>query len=262
VLPWLAAEAHDLFNAYQRAHGTRVEKVMEGMIGTGFVASFIGMQAGRATFVGLYAITGGRRVPLDDYWQLPENQQLKDRGMGGWTGDGRPTIMWFDLERSDFYSRWSGRLIIDWPPPERSWWRRSHKNDMAVAAILEANAFVAQMPRWDDISLSWDELRDLPREWKAALEQWRGVYFLFDTSDGKGYVGSACGATNILGRWLSYAATGHGGNRLLINRDPRHFRFAILQRVSPDMPAEEVIALETSWKQRLQTRVPFGLNDN
>jgi hypothetical protein len=35
-----------------------------------------------------------------------------------------------------------------------------------------------------------------------------------------------------------------------------------LQRVSPDMPADDVIRLEASWKLRLHTRSPFGLNSN
>jgi hypothetical protein len=70
------------------------------------------------------------------------------------------------------------------------------------------------------------------------------------------------GDTNLLGRWKNYAARGHGGNRLLRQRDPRNFRFTILQRVSPDMDADDVIRLEANWKERLHTRQPFGLNDN
>jgi hypothetical protein len=38
--------------------------------------------------------------------------------------------------------------------------------------------------------------------------------------------------------------------------------FTILQRVSPDMEAEDVIQLEATWKKRLHTRPPHGLNDN
>ena len=99
-----------------------------------------------------------------------------------------------------------------------------------------------------------------------------GIYYIFDTSDGKGYVGSAYGDStlsghyigtgNLLGRWLNYAALGHGGNSLLRKRDPRHFRFTILELVSPNMEASAVIRLETTWKERLHTRPPYGLNDN
>ena len=100
----------------------------------------------------------------------------------------------------------------------------------------------------------------LPTRWRAVLSQWRGIYLIFDQSDGKGYVGY--GTDNILGRWLTYAASGHGGNRLLRQRDPRHFRFTIIQRVSPDMDPDEIILLEGTWKERLHTRAPCGLNEN
>ena len=118
------------------------------------------------------------------------------------------------------------------------------------------------MPEWDEIKVSWKELSFLPTRWKSALSQWRGIYFIFDSSDGKGYVGSAYGENNLLGRWLNYAASGHGGNHLLRQRDPHTFKFTILQRVSPDMDATAVIQLESSWKRRLHTSAPFGLNDN
>jgi len=90
----------------------------------------------------------------------------------------------------------------------------------------------------------------------------RGIYYIFDTSAEKGYVGSAYGADNLLGRWQNYATSGHGGNRLLKQRDPHQFRFTILELVAPNMEADEVIRLESTWKERLHTRQPHGLNDN
>ena len=102
----------------------------------------------------------------------------------------------------------------------------------------------------------------LPRSWKMAMMQWRGIYYIFDALDGKGYVGSAYGESNLLGRWENYGATGHGGNKLLRDRNPESFSFSILERVSPDMNASDVVALENSWKERLHTRAPHGLNDN
>jgi len=118
------------------------------------------------------------------------------------------------------------------------------------------------MPPWDEISLSWSDIAVLPSRWKAALSQWRGVYLIFDKSDGKSYVGSAYGANNVLGRWINYATSGHGGNRLLKSREPQNFQFTILQRVSPDMEPGDVVRLEGTWKERLHTRQPSGLNEN
>jgi hypothetical protein len=94
------------------------------------------------------------------------------------------------------------------------------------------------------------------------LSEWKGIYYIFDRSDGKGYVGSAYGKTNLAGRWQEYADTGHCENRLLRERDHTKFRFSILQRLSPDADNEEVIEQESKWKIRLHTRAPSGLNDN
>jgi hypothetical protein len=262
VLPWLAAEKPDVFNAYQQTQGEKLERVMAGMTGSGYVASFIGHAPGKALFVGLYAIGTSKPLTPKQYWEVPAYTEMKSFGMRGFTGEKRSSVLWFDLAPADVFASWKGKLVVGWPPPERSWWRRAHRNDMPVLSILEESAFDAAIPEWDDINLSWEELGVLPSRWKSALSQWRGIYYVFDSSDGKGYIGSAYGEANLLGRWLSYAARGHGGNKLLRQRDPRCFRFSILQRVSPDMTAGEIVRLESSWKVRLHTREPFGLNDN
>ncbi len=64
-----------------------------------------------------------------------------------------------------------------------------------------------------------------------------------------------------MGRWDDYGSTGHGGNRILKSRNPDHFQFSILQRVSPDLEQHEVVRLESKWKDRLHTRM-YGMNQN
>jgi hypothetical protein len=262
VLPRLAAEEPDVFNAYQQTQSEKLERVMAGMSGTGYLASFIGNEPGKAVFVALYSIGVSRPLTCDEYWQVPAYADMREKyGLRG-PEDSRSSVLWFDLEPTEFHAAWKGKLIVEWPPPERSWWRRAHRNRMLVFSILEDSKLDPPMPDWREIELEWEELGVLSARWKSKLAEWRGVYFIFDTSDGKGYVGSAYGVDNLLGRWLGYAASGHGGNSLLRARSPRDFRFTILQRVSPDEDAESVIRLETTWKKRLHTRSPFGLNDN
>jgi hypothetical protein len=166
------------------------------------------------------------------------------------------------LEPTEFYSSWKGRLVVGWPGPERSWWRRAHKNKFPILAIREESGFNEAMPAWNGLNLTWEELHILPIRWRNALSQWRAIYCIFDSKDRKGYVGSAYGENNLLGRWLNYASVGHGWNKLLRNRDPGNFNFSILERVSPDMEPSEIIRLESTWKDRLHTRAPEGLNDN
>ncbi len=263
VLPWLAAEREVVFNAYQQTQGEKLERVMRAMVGAGYIASFIGREAGKALFVGLYSIGESKPLTYDDYWNVPAYIELKKKfGMKGFTGERRRSILWFDLALTDFYASWKGKLIVGWPPPERAWWRWAHRNIIPIHTVLENSGLDVPMPEWDALDLTWHELDALPTRGKSALREWRGIYYIFDTSDGKGYVGSAYGKNNLLGRWLNYAARGHGGNRLLRQRNPESFRFTILQRVSPDMEPDEIIRLEGSWKQRLHTRAPYGLNDN
>ena len=76
-----------------------------------------------------------------------------------------------------------------------------------IHAVHEESLLDAAMPDWDEINLNWDELQVLPKKWQRALQQWRGIYFIFDVSDGKGYVGSATGDDNILGRWKNGSTT-------------------------------------------------------
>jgi hypothetical protein len=264
VFPWLAAEKPSFFNAYQQTQAPVLERAMSGMIGRGLVASFIGHEPAKALFVGLYSIAGSRPLTYDEYWNMPVYKQMKEHfGMEGWSQtDGQQRQLLFDLQPSELYAAWRGKLVVNWPPPERSWWRRAHRNEIPVAAILEDSALTAAMPDWNQLELTWQELSVLPTRWRDKMSQWRGIYLIFDQTDGKGYVGSAYGKQNILGRWENYAARGDGGNVLLRTRNCERFVFTILERVSPDMPEKDVISLEGSWKTRLHSRQPFGLNAN
>lgn len=257
VLPWLAGAKPELYNAFQRSQGPAAEAAM---LKAKYIASFVGTDTGKAVFVGLYKRENWRSIRREEFLAIPENQALIELGMEGFNDDWETTI-WFELVRMDFYHEWAGRLQIDWPGGERSWWRWAERNTFKINCISSDSLFEPAMPAWDELCLSIAELRNLPQRWRDTLTQWRGIYLIFDASEKKGYVGSAYGAENLLGRWLSYVATGHGGNKELKNLSPANFLFTILQRVSPDMDTTDVIRLEGTWKQRLHTR-EFGLNRN
>ena len=257
VLPWLAAERPDVYNAYQQTQSPRAEKAMTK---AAYIASFIGHASGKALFVGLYKRGKWKTISPKAYRDRPAYKELAKFGHQGLPKDWS-SIFWFDLELIDFYQRWQGKMIIDWPGGERSWYRWADRNEFKIDAILEESALDAAMPAWNALVVTWDELRVLPTKWKNSLKEWRGIYLIFDKNNRQGYVGSAYGKDNILGRWLNYAATGDGGNKGLKKRDPGNFLFSILQRVSPDMEAEDIIRLEANWKDRLHT-LKFGMNEN
>lgn len=260
LFPWLVAERPDLFDCYQSSHGANTESALAR---ARYLASFIRHQPKQALFVGFYEVRSYTSLTVEACLARPLHRELMSLGLQGMKAtEGRKSVLEFDLPLTDWHSDWRGRLIIDWPGLERSWYRWADRNEFAVAAIAEENLLAPAMPAWEELSLAWNEMAVLPSSWRAALSQWRGIYLIIDQNDGRQYVGSAYGAENILQRWLTYARTGHGGNKLLRPLDPTNLRFSILQRVSPDLPAADVIRIEATWKDRLRTRMPCGLNEN
>jgi hypothetical protein len=149
---------------------------MQAMTGTGYVASFIGREPGKALFVGLYSIGESKPLSREEFWQVPAYVKLKAFGMRGFA-DERATasVLWFDLTLlTDFYGRWKGKLIVGWPPPERAWWRRAHRNEFPIIAVLEDSvledsALDAALPEWDEIEFTWEELQVLPTRLRHGL---------------------------------------------------------------------------------------------
>jgi hypothetical protein len=261
VLPWIAVENPAAYNAHQQNQSQQTEAKFKK---AQYLASFIGLESGQAVFVGLYQLAGWKPITVDESRQLPAVKELFDLGMPSIGGDPqRPEFIWFDLQlMPGFYSDWLGKLVIGWPEPAIAWVRKADTNVFPIIAVHQDNVFTAKPKSWRKLILTWSELKVMPVQLKAQIKEWRGIYYIYDTKTLKGYVGSAYGEWNILNRWQNYAETGHGGNRLLKDLDPIHFRFSILERMSQDASIEEVVALENTWKERLHTRAPFGLNDN
>jgi hypothetical protein len=262
VFSWLAAEHPDLFNAYQQTQSPRVEKML---LTASHVAAFIGDEPGRALFVGLYRVGASKPLSFEAFWAKPQHIALRDYDFQGFTADEhqkRDAMLWFELEPLPTLAGWSGKLSIEWTGQEINWCRWADGSRFPIRSIAEESRLVAKAPDWRELVISWPELQTLPQSWREDFRRWRGVYLIFDQSDRRYYVGSAYGADNILGRWLNYARSGDGGNRLLRECDPRNFQFSVLQLVAPTEEAEAVIAAESSWKRRLHSRAPFGLNDN
>jgi hypothetical protein len=260
VFDWIVAERPDLFDCYQSNHGRRTESALAR---ARYLASFIRHSPGTALFVGFYEVSSSRRLTVSECMDRPLHRELMSHGMTGIKAvEGRDGVLEFQMPLTEWHANWRGRLIIRWPGLERSWYRWADRNVFEIVAIARESLFTRDMPHWDVLSFEWNELALLPASWCANLRNWRGVYLIIDQVDGKQYVGSAYGAQNILQRWREYARTGHGGNSLLRQRDPSTFRFSILQRTSPDLPDTDVIAVENTWKDRLRTRAPWGLNDN
>jgi len=256
ALRWLAADKLDLYNAYQSSHSETVERALGRAT---YLVSCIGHEPGKALFVGVYRVDGWRNMTGKRWAAVEPGKKLIQLGVRG--PDSERQFRVFNLVCTKHLAAWKGRLVVEWPPPERSWWRWAGRNRMPVDAVHPESILVKQMPPWNEFVLTYSQLQALPRAWQDAMGQWRGIYLILDGASGKSYVGSAYGQENILGRWRSYSRTGHGSNVELKGRDPSKFTFAILQLVAQDLPKDEVVRIESNWKDRLGTR-EFGLNRN
>lgn len=100
------------------------------------------------------------------------------------------------------------------------------------------------------------------------MSQVSAVYLVVDTESGQQYVGSAYGENGLWGRWSDYVNTnGEGGNKLLhdfMAKYPDRYhslQYSVLRVLDKTTKADDVIALESLYKNKLGTRA-FGLNAN
>jgi hypothetical protein len=150
----------------------------------------------------------------------------------------------------------------------------NHYDGFTVQEILREPYSGRRFPGYEGIDLSFEELETLVKndrpDWKAALENVKGIYLINDTNTGKRYMGSAYGDQGIWSRWSAYVASGHGGNVELcaLVKDPSlhycrsHFRFALLEHRPMPTHDQAILDREVFWKRILLTRGEQGLNRN
>lgn len=177
---------------------------------------------------------------------------------------------WYSLEKLPAFADLEKRVVIDWGTSVRSW--DQWISPRAVVEILP-QGYVREFPGFDEVLMTYQELCEMVahpasnREWHRALGSVAGIYLITDTHSHRQYVGSAYGANGILGRWKSYAQSGHGGNLLLKNlltENPQAanaFQFSILRALPTSLTKDEVLANETLYKKKLGSRAD-GLNAN
>ncbi|CAD5140705.1 GIY-YIG nuclease family protein [Microbacterium sp. Nx66] len=193
---------------------------------------------------------GGDRGRL---WRVVENR-------GEISNDGE--LREFDLAETDHLRDLLGRLVIGWKAG-RVW--RVYGATAATYPVLEvADAQPPRFPGFDRLIVSYEMLKAVVKErryaaWQTALSSIVGIYLITDTRDGRHYVGKADGAENILQRWRTYAANGHGGNVALRERDPSTFRYSLLRVFDPSTPLRDINAAESHFKRALDS-ITHGLN--
>lgn len=248
---------HGQIEHYQKIQGKDIFSKSQQLV------SFVGLKGSRSLFIGVYRVQGVKDSPNHT---LPKDYLFQDM---------KPGEYYYELERDQAFDDLRGRLIIDWGSSMRSWHQwliDDPAKDREIIEILP-EGYVSSFPGYLDFVLDYVEFKkiiDNPeanRDWHQKLEETAGIYLIVDSLTGKQYVGSAYGKEGILGRWKSYAASGHGGNNELIKlleSNPSYssnFRFSIMCTLSKSLTNKEVIEFESLYKEKLGTKA-HGLNLN
>jgi hypothetical protein len=192
--------------------------------------SFIATDGATCVYVGTYKV--GSKTTLE---VAKKSIELPDLGMLEFY---QYTKNYYDLHEVEFMSDLKDRLIIKWGGAQVVWNQYLAPKD--IVEILPAG-YVREFPGFDDLILSFADLKtivdnkDANREWHRQLSSVAGVYLILDTVTGMQYIGSAYGKEGILGRWITYVKTGHGGNQQLVallDEFPdryKYFQYSILK---------------------------------
>jgi len=225
-----------------------------------YIISFIGRGGSKGCFAGIWKITKRLEKPAKQYTDgFPYPELFEEDG-----------DFHYQFERVIEYDDLIGRLVIEWGVATRAW--HQWLSEKVILEILPRGQ-VEPFPGYLDFVLSFDELKQMishpeaNRIWHQMLSGVAGIYLITDNVSGQLYVGSAYGKEGILGRWKTYATTGHGGNlalKALLSDDvtrKEHFTFTVLQTLPRTLTQKEVIAKEQLYKQKLGSRA-HGLNLN
>jgi len=169
-----------------------------------------------------------------------------------------------------------GRLKISMKRPSRAKSLRleTYYPKMIVSELLRETYSGERFPGYENIALDFGFLESIIRsnrpDWKAALENVKGIYLITDNKNGRKYVGSAYGDAGVWSRWSCYVGTGHGWNDELvklikakgISYARKNFRFALLEHRAEKTADKVIIEREGYWKDALLSRGKWGYNKN
>jgi hypothetical protein len=234
----------DRFEAYQSWQPARLEAALRAKYWAAFVKDF----DDATVFVGLYTVNAKRPAPVQATTNPLSGAAVNEPGLI------------YDLTPVPELAGVAGRLCIDWGSGTRA---RVQRADLRDKLILELRREVRERPFPGYLAFCspLTALETLPAAWRTALAQARGIYLLTCPKTREQYVGSAAGIDGFLGRWQEYVRNGHGGNVALKSRDASDYQVSILEQVGSAASSEDILALESLWKAKLQSR-EMGLNRN
>jgi len=182
----------------------------------------------------------------------------------------------YKVELTEKFKPLIGRLKLKWLRTGRAKSRRLENciNEFEVSEIFKEEYTGAVFCGYERINHDFHILESIflsgKQDWKAALENVKGVYLIMDKSNGKKYIGSAYGGSGIWSRWSCYVGNGHGHNdeltKLIKEQGKdyarKNFKFALLEYRPMKTDDNDIIARECYWKEVFLSRGSFGYNKN
>jgi hypothetical protein len=166
----------------------------------------------------------------------------------------------YELRRDDRMGEFEGKLFIAWGDGERSWVQRAERQNKAIVE-LRPEFKEPEFPGYLNLIAPLSKVMTFPKGWIDVLKNATGVYLLTCPRTKEQYAGSAYGSQGFWHRWMDYAMTGHGGNVALKSREPSDYQVSILEVAGSSLQIEDILAMETRWKHKLQSG-EMGLNRN
>ena len=183
----------------------------------------------------------------------------------------------YKIEEQTEYSDYVGRLKIKLKKPSRgrAFYLEKYIDQMKISEILKKPYSGEVFPGYEHINHDFKMLipifRNQNSDWKAALENVKGVYVIMDKNNGKKYIGAAYSDSGIWSRWSCYMQTGHGWNDELTKliKDKKfdyarnNFRLSLLEYRSMKVDDGIIKCREKFWKKVFMSSVgEFGYNKN
>lgn len=183
----------------------------------------------------------------------------------------------YEVELTDLFKEFIGRLKIKFNRPGRAQiiTFENYISNMMVSEILKEPYNGERFKGFENICYDFQVLeqifRNEKKDWKAALENIKGVYLISDKNNGRRYVGAAYGEEGIWSRWRSYMNTGHGWNdelsKIIVEKGfeyaKENFQLTLLEYMPSRTDDKFVIEREKFWKKALLSRdSKFGYNKN
>jgi len=209
---------------------------------------FLGTPSDETLFVGIYCVK--YKGLLEEDAVMPHTGDVEKAG----------TADVYELTLDERLSDLIGKLYIDWGPGMRSWIQRADTKDKVIIELRDEFS-EPEFPGYLEFIEPLSQIAKIPLGWTTVLQASRGVYLLTCPRTREQYVGSATGEGGFWNRWQDYIHTGHGGNVALKSREPSDYQVTILEVAGTAATEDDIIAMETRWKRKLQSR-EMGLNRN